>query len=261
MGLTARTPTLVFAVLGPILIGALLATVRGFTTNDNAALVLVLVVVAVAATGHRLAGVLAAVVSAASFDFFLTQPYLQFAIVERDDVETLVLLTVIGLAVTELALWGRRQQTRSSVREGYLAGLVSTAQLAASGGLSPEALIELVGRQLSEVLQLDACRFDLAPSFREDRPRLLPDGTLIWRGHPVDVNHDGLPTLDEIELPIIAGGIDNGRYLLTSTSAVRRPDLEQRLVAVTLAEQVGAALSGAPLPPTGTRPLAEPQAG
>ena len=37
-----------------------------------------------------------------------------------------------GVAVTELALWGRRQQSRSSTREGYLAGVVAAARIMAS---------------------------------------------------------------------------------------------------------------------------------
>ncbi|MBL8926234.1 MAG: hypothetical protein JNM77_08335 [Pseudonocardia sp.] len=43
-----------------------------------------------------------------------------------------------------------------------------------------------------------------------------------------------------------SAGVDRGRYLLTSTSKVRRPDPERRQVAVTLAGQAGAALSGVP---------------
>ncbi|MGZ8749735.1 MAG: DUF4118 domain-containing protein, partial [Pseudonocardia sp.] len=100
----ARSLTLVAAVLAPVAVSALLSLVRGLITNNNAALVLVLVVVAVAATGDRVAGLVAAVVSAAAFDFFLTQPYLTFAINQRDDIEAAVLLALIGLAVTEIAL-------------------------------------------------------------------------------------------------------------------------------------------------------------
>lgn len=246
--MVSRTPALVVAVLGPVLVAALLTTLRDVVTGSNAALVLVLLVVAVAATGHRSAGVVAALVGAASFDFFLTQPYFQFAIFAKDDVVTAVLLTVIGLAVTELALWGRRQQNRAGAREGYLAGVVSTARLAASAELPQSGLVELVARQIGDVLQLDACRFDPAPTSRRDRPLLLPDGTITWRGYAVDVEHDGLPTLDEIELPVTAGGAALGRFLLTSTSAIRHPDLEQRQVAVTLAEQVGGALAGTARP-------------
>jgi K+-sensing histidine kinase KdpD len=241
----ARTLALTAAVLAPVVVGALLTGIRDLITNNNAALVLVLVVVAVAATGYRVAGLVAAVASAAAFDFFLTQPFLQFAIAERDDIEAAVLLALIGLAVTEIALWGRRQQARASVRAGYLEGVVEAAQLAASGTTSPSDVVELVGRQIGVVLDLDACVFDAGPS-DPDRPRLEADGAITWRGRVVDVERGGLPTLDLIELPVTSAGVERGRYLLTSTSAARRPDRERRQVAVTLAEQAAAALAGAP---------------
>jgi hypothetical protein len=239
----SRTLVLTAAVLAPIAMGALLGLVRELIANNNAALVFVLVVVAVAATGYRAAGLLAALVSAASFDFFLTQPYLTFTINDRDDVEAAVLLALIGLAVTEIALWGRRQQARASTRAGYLDGVVSAARLASSGLTSPDEVAELVGRQIGDVLDLDDCRFDPGPS-HVDRPRLEGDGSIVWRGRTVDVDREGLPTLDLIELPVTSAGVDRGRYLLTSTSAVRRPDLERRQVVVTLAEQAAAALAG-----------------
>ena len=62
-----------------------------------------LVVVGVAALGSRAAGLVAAVSSAACFDYFLTAPYDQFRIGDRSDIETTVLLLLIGAAVTELA--------------------------------------------------------------------------------------------------------------------------------------------------------------
>ena len=49
-------------------------------------------------------------VSGVFFDLFLTQPYGTLAVTNPDDVEALVLLLAVGVAVTELALWGRRQQ-------------------------------------------------------------------------------------------------------------------------------------------------------
>jgi K+-sensing histidine kinase KdpD len=240
---TYRAP-LIAAVVVPILLCAALSLVRGAVDNTNAALVLVLVVVGVASAGQRLPGVVAALVGTGAFDFFLTAPYLRFAIAGRDDIETAVLLVLIGLAVTEVALWGRRQQARSSNREGYLAGVVSAARLAASGSESGPELVELVGRQIADVLDLDDCRFDPSDEpTTAGRPRLEPDGGITWRGHAVDVRREGLPVEDEIELLVRSGGAILGRYLLVSTSAVRRPDLERRQVAVTLAEQVGAALS------------------
>jgi hypothetical protein len=239
-----RPLALTAAVLAPIAAGALLSTVRGLVTNNNAALVLVLVVVAVAATGYRVAGLLAAVVSAASFDFFLTQPYLQFAIAERDDIEAAVLLGLIGLAVTEIALWGRRQQADASTRAGYLSGVVSAARLASTGSAAPLDVADLVARQIRDLLDLDDCRFLLDQRPDPDRPRLEGDGSVTWRGRVVDVDREGLPTLDAIELPVTSAGVELGRFLLVSTSAVHRPDPERRQVAVTLAEQVVAALNG-----------------
>ena len=124
----------------------------------------------------------------------------------------------------------------------------------------PSDVVELVARQIGDILDLDACAFDAGPS-DPDRPRLEADGAVTWRGSVVDVEREGLPTLDVIELPVTSAGVERGRYLLTSTSAVRRPDRERRQVAVTLADQAAAALTGAaPLParPTvddGTRRL------
>jgi K+-sensing histidine kinase KdpD len=226
----------VAAVVVPIVVTVVLSLLRELMANSSAALVLVLVVVAVSVSGDRIAGVIAALVSAASFDYFLTEPYFQFAIVNRDDIETAILLTAIGLVVTEIALWGRRQQARSSRREGYLAGVANAAGMA-GGGLSGDEVIETVGRMISEVLDLDECQFDPATAPVADRPRLHRDGSITWRGREVDVARDGLPTMDAIELPIGRDDV-HGRYLLTSTSRVRRPDREQLLVAVTLAEQV-----------------------
>ena len=116
-----------------------------------------------------------------------------------------MLLALIGLAVTEIALWGRRQQARASTRAGYLEGVVAAAQLAASGTTSPSDVVELVGRQIGDVLDLDACAFDPGPSQR-DRPRLEAGGGITWRGRAVDVDREGLPTLDVIELPVTLRG-------------------------------------------------------
>ena len=237
-----RTPALsAIATVAPLAVCGILVPVRDDVANTNAALVLVLVVVAVAATGNRLAGAVAAVSSALWFDLLLTAPYGQLAIAGRDDVETAVLLTITGLAVTELALWGRRQQSRSSRREGYLAGVAAVARTVASGESSAAEVVERVARQIADLLDLDACRFDRDPL--GDGVRIASDGATSWHGHAVDVDRDGLPAMDEISILVEHGGVAYGRYVLTSATAVRRPDRERLLVAVTLAEQAGAALS------------------
>ncbi len=224
----------------PVAVAAAAAAARGLLGSTGAALVLVLVVVAAAVVGDRVAGVLAALSAAASFDFFLTEPYYRFAIVDRDDLEIAVLLLVIGLAVAEVVGWGRRQQAAAGRRGGYLAGVARAARLASDGPATPE-LVDLIAEMIGEVLDLDACRFELpagAPS-DPDRPVLHHDGSITWAGRSVDVRRDGLPGMDVIELAAGHGGAA-GRFLLTASTRDRRPDPEQLAVAVTLAEQVPA---------------------
>lgn len=234
----------VIALVAPLALCGLLVPLRDVVANTNAALLLVLVVVGVAATGQRIAGIVAALSSAVWFDVLLTVPYGQLTIADPDDVETAVLLTVAGLAVTEIALWGRRQQARSSTREGYLAGVGTAARIVASGESSLPDLIERVTRQIADILDLDACRFDPAPT--QAGAHIDRDGTVSWNGHPVDIQRAGLPTMDEIDLPVEYGGITHGHFVLTSATKVRRPDIEQLLVVITLAEQVGAAIAAGP---------------
>ncbi|MGD6626341.1 DUF4118 domain-containing protein, partial [Xanthomonas citri pv. citri] len=127
---------------------------RDSIENTNAALLLVLVVVGVAALGSRTAGLVAAVSSAACFDYFLTAPYDQFRIGDRSDIETTVLLLLIGAAVTELALWGRRQQARASEQRGYLDGILQTTAVLADAAPAATVITHVEG-QLVELLDLD----------------------------------------------------------------------------------------------------------
>jgi hypothetical protein len=151
------------------------------------------------------------------------------------------MLTLVSLAVTEIALWGRRQQAQSSRREGYLSGVVSAAGVVASGSSSSSVLIEHVETQITNFLDIDDCRFDTGIGSK--RPRLNRDGSVTRCGHEVRVERDGLPIDEGIEVLVEYGGIVRGCFLLTAASEVSRPGLEQRLVAVALADQVGAALA------------------
>src|SRR5690348_11454513 len=158
-GFGSRDRVAVLAVLaGPLVLAAVLVPFRGGFPNTDAALAMLVMVVAVAANGHRPAGVLAALSAAVWFDFFLTQPYERFTFTRRADIETTILLLVIGVAVTEIAVRGRRQQAAASRQAGYLDGIHAAAQAAATGS-SPIALIDQVASQLTRVLSLQACRF------------------------------------------------------------------------------------------------------
>jgi len=240
-----RNQVLTAAVLVPLAVCAGLVPLRHSFDNANAALVLVLVIVAVASFGIRPAGVVAAVSSAVWFDFFLTVPYNRLTIANREDIETTILLVVIGAAVTEIALWGRRQQARASRQTGYLAGVMTTSQAVARG--STDDVIDQVRAELTAVLGIDGCRF-VVNGKRPDEPELNADGSVTRGEHEYKVERDGLPTDSEIELVVQHAGIVRGRFLLTAATRIARPDLEQRLVAVALADQVGAALASQETP-------------
>src|SRR5262245_5847303 len=96
----------VIAVIAPVVAAAALIPLRGDVDNTNVGLLLVVVVVAVASVGQRTAAALSALSAAAAFNFFHTEPYYSLRISSRDDVETAVLLLLVGLAVGELASRG-----------------------------------------------------------------------------------------------------------------------------------------------------------
>ena len=225
----------------PLALAAILVPFRGSFPNTDAALALILVVVAVAANGYRPAGYLASVSAAVWFDFFLTRPYERFTITRRADIETTILLLVIGVAVTEIAVWGRRQHAAASRRAGYLDGIHAAAQAVATG-TSPSALVDQVASQLTRVLSLRSCRFEYGAAGLGQPARMAHDGSVTVAHRAWDVDAEGLPPSTDVELLVESGGVFQGRFLMTPSPGAR-PTLEQRLLAVALADQAGAALA------------------
>ena len=242
--LISRDQAAVLAALaGPLALASVLVPFRGSFPDTDAALALQLVVTGVAANGYRLAGILAAVSAAAWFDFFLTVPYERFTITRRADIETTVLVLAVGVAVTEIAVWGTaKQHGAASRRAGYLEGISMAARAVATGS-SPAALTEQVCGQLTRLLSLSSCRFQDGAAGIGNPPRLLRDGRVVSRGQVWDAGREGLPPGTDTELLAEAGGLLQGRFLLTP--GARNPlTLDQRLAAVAFADQAGAALSG-----------------
>jgi hypothetical protein len=200
-----RIAVLLVSFLAPLLACALLALVRGAIDNTNAALILVLIIVGAASTGLRWAGIL------------------------------------VGAAVTEICLWGRRQQAKASRESGYLSGVLSAAEQIGAGSAPAVSVIEHVQQQLIDVLDLDTARFQEATS--EQLPTLEPDGDVMVGAHKIDVDRQGLPTDSELRLLVRNAGVTHGEFLLTASTHVARPTVEQRKVACLLADQVGAALA------------------
>jgi K+-sensing histidine kinase KdpD len=239
--LTRDRLALIVGLLAPLALAAILVPFRASFANTDAALAMLLVVVAVAANGHRLAGIVAAVSAAAWFDFFLTVPYERFTITRRDDLETTVLLLVIGVAVTEISVRGRREHATASRRAGYLDGIGAAAQAVAAGGAAAP-LVDQVTAQLTRLLSLSSCQFQYGVAGLGRPARLQHDGSVTF-GHQLrDIEADGFPRNTDVELLVEGGGIFQGRFLMTPLPGAA-PNLEQRLLAIAFADQVGAALA------------------
>ncbi|MFE2732628.1 DUF4118 domain-containing protein [Streptomyces sp. NPDC059349] len=232
---------LVAGLAGPFLVALALVPFRTGLSQTNAALVLVVVVVAIAALGSRPAGALAALSAAAWFDFFLTQPYQTFDINASDDIETAVLLLIVGLIVSQLAARARSLEVITVTDAGYLARIHETADLAHSAN-SSDTVVDHVRHQLTELLGLRACRFEYGTLMGQP-PRLQPDGSVAVGRKRWDVDSRGWPE-GETELRTYGNGHYLGRFMLTPGPGPV-PPLQARLVAVTLADQTGAALDTA----------------
>jgi hypothetical protein len=229
---------LVVGLTLPIVVAVALVPFRATFAATAAALVLVAVVVGVAANGSRLAGYVAAASSALWFDFFLTQPYERSAITHRPDIETAVSLFAIGLAVTELAVRSRRYHMNSVEQADFVALVYYLSELVSSGA-PKDAIIDRASADLVEVLHLRDCRYEEGPIPRSST-ELAHDGTVDLGRIRWGVHSMGLPG-KELRLRVQNRGHVLGAFVLIPTSGWPISS-QRRLVAVAIADQVGAAL-------------------
>lgn len=229
------------ALAGPVVVSVALIPLRSEIRTSNLSLLLVLVVVVAAVLGGRLGGVIAALVSFASFDFFFTRPYYSFTINSRDDVETAVLLLIVGLTVGEVVVRARRSETRAAVSRAEVVRVRRLSELAA-GGEPAGRLIGIVQGELVSLLHVDSCRFEPLP-FREDLPELTHQGVRIpGIETPTAPARDG-----RVALPIYGAGRPVGRFILDLESGDGATGIalpaEDRALAVALADQLGTVLA------------------
>lgn len=245
MGSTRRRQVLwlLLAVGAPAAVAAVLVGWRGTLLNANVALVLVVVVVAVAVGGGRWAGALAAVASALAFDAFHTLPYLRLRIASGDDVETTVLLLVVGLTIGHLATRERTARSSARAARGEMRHIYRLADLVARGW-EPAKVVEAAQIDLASLLHLVDCRFEAAPfaSPRAQSESEVAAGALWFDPEPTELPAGGA------DLAVVGRGRVLGRFVLRPTPGTTL-SLERRAAALILANQVGAALAA----PTGGR--------
>ena len=230
---------LVAALVAPPVAAAALIPVRDHTAGTDIALVMVVVVVAVAVPGLRIPAALAGLGAGVWFDFFQVRPYYSFTISRHNDLETTILLLVVGVIVGELTARGRRHRTHATETDDSIGLIHYTAEMVAAG-VPAEQVIEDVGRMLRGLLQLEDIRFET--TFAEHPgPYVERRGGIAWGAIKWTPDTMGLPS-KEVTLVVEGQGRPFGRYVLTPTTGVP-VSTDRLIVAVSLADQVGAALS------------------
>lgn len=229
---------LILAVTLPLALAAGMVPFRTDIANANVALILAAAVVLVASLGRRPAAFVSAVSAMVWFDFFHTRPYESFRINSGDDLLTACVLLAVGLFVGELAVRNRRHRTAAADSSNDIARIHSVAELAANGEAA-DYLITIVANELRDLLSLRACHFDTQPA-PKPIARLEQNGEVVIGQLRWGVHSMGFPG-KEVELPVLGHGQVLGRYVLVPTPA-EPVSFDKRVVAVALADQVGAAL-------------------
>jgi K+-sensing histidine kinase KdpD len=229
--------------------GAFLALFRDAVNTTNAALALMIVVVAVAALGGRAAGVVTALAAVVSFDFFHTRPYLSLTIDSRDDIETTVFLLIAGVLVGTLASSQRSARHRAGSARTEIRRIHRVAEAAASGK-DAATVIATAQEELRGLLHLQESRFEALPYAADTAyPRLERDGRIelqpVMRYARSESGGGGFELPREgVQIPVLARGREVGHFVLLPTPGVGTT-LEERVVAVAIADQVAAVWSSA----------------
>jgi hypothetical protein len=228
--------SVVAALTGPVVVGAVLVPFRSSYASTAAALTMVAVIALLAVLGNRVAGVVASISGALWFDFFLTRPYDRFAISHRPDLETTIAILIVGLIITELAARSRHHWRAASDSTQYVSMIHSVAELAAAS-VPVGVVIEEACNSLVKLLSLRSCRFD---RFLSDPPlaRIQSNGEVVNVGMQWPAREIGIPG-PESEILAQWRGQVQGRFVVTPTRGAP-VTLEQRIVAVALVDVVAA---------------------
>lgn len=135
--------------IGAIALGIGLIPLRSLTAAANLGFAFLILTVVVAEVGGRAAGLVTAVVSALSLNFFLTEPYLTLTIHRLDDIVAFGALAVPGLVAAAV---GRRRVRSSALVTGARRDLAALERTA--GGLSTGAPFAAVLEDLRQAFGL-----------------------------------------------------------------------------------------------------------
>jgi GAF domain-containing protein/anti-sigma regulatory factor (Ser/Thr protein kinase) len=156
--LTRNWIAIVSALVGPLIAALALVPFRRTLPDVDAGLVMVAIVVAVAAQGYRIAGLIAAVSATVWFDFFLIPPWESLNVTQPEDAWTVSLMLIISAAVSELAVRARGHRERAQGAYGRLRFL-HEASMSISAGLDVErtaqALVQVAVPRFADFATVD----------------------------------------------------------------------------------------------------------
>ena len=221
--------------------GFALLPLRDHVRNTNVALLLALVTVAISVLGGLAPGAVGGLVTALTYNVLFTRPYWSLRINDVDDVETVLLLVLIGVAAGALVSWGRRQQREASRQEASARRLRRHAELAAGS--------ETLGRLLQQAREELCDLFDVRTCVYEPGP---PGGDVALFTHTgITVPGDSASTRPWVALPVRRGGRIVGHFLIEIPSSISGPTAftaEQRQSALALADHSASCSTACPGP-------------
>jgi K+-sensing histidine kinase KdpD len=202
----------VAAVGLPMATSAALIPFRDHLDGTNAALILVVTVVAIASSGRRPAAIVSALSASAAFNLFHTSPHYSLRIDSGSDLETAGLLLVVGIAVGELAVRNRRARADAARGVRDLARLHGVGRLVADGE-DPDYVLLATASELVQLLSLVDCAFE--PDRADEEPLAIVerDGVVRWGPTVWDTTRWGLPR-EGAAIPLWARGRRYGRFVL-----------------------------------------------
>jgi K+-sensing histidine kinase KdpD len=228
-------------------IAGLLVPTRDVIGNTNVALVLVVVIVAAATLGGRLAGAMTAGAACLSFNFFHTQPLYTLRVHSADDIWTITLLFAIGLVVGQLAVFARMNQTKALIERAGLVHLEEIGAMVAEDQL-PDTVWPAVQAALVNELTLVAATFEPGDQPATETPATMATlerngrfdvKAMFWSREGMELPRDG------VSLPVQAGERSFGRIVLIPSPG-RGTTRDQRRVAVALADLLAVTLDRHP---------------
>ena len=237
---------LLLASVLPLAVAAAWIPLRDQAPNADLALLLILTIAMIGWLIGPSASLTAAVVGAVAFDLLDARPYGTLTMSQGGDIITALILLVTGLVVGAGAARLARYRKREVHRSDALAVVMEASRLVATGE-ERHLITEALSAELRRALQLVDCEFHAEPPVGA-RPSVARDGSLV--GLLPSPGGDASPRID---LPVWCQGEVIAHYRFTLGDQV--PSKDELRIALSLADQAGAAMAGAgerprpPLPP------------